>query len=66
MSRGGRRSSLSDPARHVSFTVPGGWRPIGAAALTAELSTTASGEMSDDGLRDILLPVTAAARQKGR
>jgi len=99
-------TSVSDPARHVSFTVPGGWRPIGAAALTAELkstignscawtvayeagprpkatdflsfgvaqpfvfadyvelSTSASGEMSDGGLRDILFPVTAAARQK--
>ena len=33
-------TSVSDPARHVSFTVPGGWRPIGAAALTAELKST--------------------------
>jgi hypothetical protein len=99
-------TSVSDPAGHVRFTVPGGWRPIGAAALTAELkstignsgawtaayeagprqkatdflsfgiaqpfvfadyvelSATASREMSDDGLRDILFPVTSAARQK--
>lgn len=95
------------PGRHVHFTVPGGWRPIGASALAAELKSTigrpgdawtvayeagprqkatdflsfgiaqpfafadylqltatASGEMSDDELRDILFPVTASARQK--
>lgn len=97
---------VSDPAGHVRFTVPGGWRPIGAAALAAELKSTiggggswtaayeagprqkatdllsfgiaqpfvfadygtlnatASSEMSDDQLRDILFPVTSAARQK--
>src|SRR5690349_14405866 len=33
-------TSVSDPARHVSFIVPGGWRPIGAAPLTAELKST--------------------------
>lgn len=100
-------TGVSDPAGHVHFTVPGGWRPIGAAALAAELkstiggpgnawtvafeagprqkatdllsfgigqpfvfadyaqlSATASSNMSDDELRDILFPVTASARQK--
>jgi hypothetical protein len=100
-------TGASDPAGHVHFTVPGGWRPIGASALTAELksanfdpgdgwtvayeagprqkaadflsfaiaqpfvfadyvelSATASRELSDDELRDILFPVTSAARQK--
>lgn len=99
-------TGVSDPTRQVHFTVPGGWRPIGASALAAELKSTigaqggawtvayeagsrqraadflgfgsaqpfvfadfgqltatASREMSDDGLRDILFPLTLTARQ---
>jgi hypothetical protein len=31
---------VSDPSGQVHFTVPGGWQPIGAAALAAELKST--------------------------
>jgi hypothetical protein len=34
---------VSDPAGRVHFTVPGGWRQIGAAALAAELKTATPG-----------------------
>ena len=36
-------TGVSDPAGHVHFTVPGGWRPIGASALAAELKSTIGG-----------------------
>jgi hypothetical protein len=34
-------TGVSDPAGRVHFTVPGGWRPISASALAAELKTSA-------------------------
>ena len=36
-------TGVSDPAGHVHFTVPGGWRPIGTSALAAELKSTTGG-----------------------
>jgi hypothetical protein len=34
---------VSDPAGHVHFTIPGGWRPVGAPALAAELKSATGG-----------------------
>jgi hypothetical protein len=36
-------TGVSDPAGHVHFTIPGGWRPVGAAALAAELKSATGG-----------------------
>src|SRR6266567_3775084 len=36
-------TGVSDPTGHVRFTVPDGWRQIGASALAAELKSTTGG-----------------------
>ena len=38
-----RYTGVSEPAGHVRFTVPDGWRQVGAAALAAELKSAIGG-----------------------